>query len=663
MKALVALIFSALSAAAQTDVLPLMPWPEKVTLGQGRFAINDAFRIGSSGHSARVDRAADRIKQRIAAKTGLPMNRDTGGPPALQLNFKEETGKYPKLGDDESYRLTVTSDEARIDAQTDLGVLHGLETFEQLVRLDQQGFAVPAVVIEDHPRFPWRGLMIDSGRHFLPVEVIRRNVDAMATVKLNVLHWHLSDDQGFRVESKLLPKLQENGSDGLYYTQEQIREIIGYAAERGIRVVPEIDLPGHTTAILAAYPELGSKPGPYAIERGWGVFDPTLDPTKEEVYKFLDTLIGEMAALFPDPYFHVGGDEVNGKDWTASASITEFKRAHGLKTNDDLQLYFSKRLSPIVTGHGKIMVGWDEILQPDLPKDSVIQSWRGLKSLATAAKAGYRVLLSNGYYVDLIWPASQHYAVDPFDKEGDVLMPEERARVLGGESAMWSEYVGPENVDSRIWPRTAAIAERLWSPQSVRDVASMYARLEAVSADLETTGVTHRSSYRPMLERIAGSTDIDALQTLADVVEPVKNYRRGSLMKQTQQTPLNRLVDAARPESDTARDFNNLVTRYLASKSPQDAASIRAKLIVWRDNNARLQPLFVKSQLMGEIKPVSAELKSAAQVGLEALDAISSGKKLTAGWAQDRLKAAEAPSAQVLVMIVPPVRRLATAAQ
>ena len=228
---------------------------------------------------------------------------------------------------------------------------------------------------------------------------------------------------------------------------------------------------------------------------------------------------------------------------------------------------------------------------------------------------------------------------------------------------MWSEYVGPENVDSRIWPRTAAIAERLWSPQSVRDVASMYARLEAVSADLETTGVTHRSSYRPMLERIAGSTDIDALQTLADVVEPVKNYRRGSLMKQTQQTPLNRLVDAARPESDTARDFNNLVTRYLASKSPQDAASIRAKLIVWRDNNARLQPLFVKSQLMGEIKPVSAELKSAAQVGLEALDAISSGKKLTAGWAQDRLKAAEAPSAQVLVMIVPPVRRLATAAQ
>ncbi len=610
-----------------------------------------------------MEQAAARTAKRIAAKTGLQFDSTGSAPPALQLKFNEQTARYPKLGDDESYRLTVTSDEARIDAQTDIGILRGLETFEQLVRADPQGFAVPAIVIEDRPRFPWRGLMIDSARHFLPVDVIRRNLDAAAAVKLNVMHWHLSDDQGFRVESKVLPKLQERASDGKYYTQDQVREIIDYAADRGIRVVPEIDLPGHTTALLTAYPELGTKPGPYAIERGWGVFDPTLDPTKEWPYQFLDKLIGEWAALFPDPYFHVGGDEVNGKDWTSSASVTAFKREHGLKTNDDLQLYFSKRLQPIVTGHGKIMVGWDEILQPDLPKDSVIQSWRGLKSLAAAAKAGYRVLLSNGYYVDLIWPASQHYEVDPFEKEGAGMTPEERSRVLGGEAAMWSEYVGPENVDSRIWPRTAAIAERLWSPQSVKDQASMYARLEAVSADLETTGVTHRSSYRLMLERIAGGTDIDALKTLSDVVEPVKNYQRGSLMKYTQQTPLNRLVDAARPESNTAREFNNLVTRYLASKNPQDAAEIRAKLILWRDNNAKLQPLFAKSQLMAEIRPVSAQLKSAALVGLEALDAISAGKKQPAGWAQPRLKAAEAPTAQVLVMIVPAVRRLANAAQ
>ena len=542
-------------------------------------------------------------------------------------------------------------------------MLRGLETFEQLVRADPQGFAVPALTIEDRPRFQWRGLMIDAGRHFMPVEVIRRNLDGMAAVKLNVLHWHLSDDQGFRVECKALPKLQEKASDGKFYTQDQVREIIDYAADRGIRVVPEFDLPGHSTALLAAYPELGALPGPYTIEREWGVFDPTLDPTNEEVYKFLDKLIGEMATLFPDPYFHVGGDEVSGKQWTASPAIAEFKRKHGLKSNDEVQLYFSKRLQPIVTGHGKIMVGWDEILQPDLPKDSVIQSWRGPHALAMAARQGYRVLLSNGYYVDLIWPAAQHYEVDPFEKEGAGMTAEERTRVLGGEAAMWSEYVGPETVDSRIWPRTAAIAERLWSPQSVKDTASMYARMELVSVDLETVGLLHRANYRPMLERIAGGPDIDALRTLADVVEPVKNYKRGSLMKQTQQTPLNRLVDAARPESNTAREFNNLVTKYLASKSPQDAAEIHEKLIVWRDNNARLQPLFAKSQLMAEIRPVSLQLKSAATVGLEAMTAISSGKKLPAGWAQVRLKAAETPSAQVLVMIVPAVRRLAVAAQ
>ena len=267
------------------------------------------------------------------------------------------------------------------------------------------------------------------------------------------------------------------GSDGLFYTQDEVRDLIAYARERGIRVVPEFDMPGHSTAWFVGYPELASGPGPYQIERKWGVFDPAMDPTREETYKFLDTFIGEMAGLFPDQFFHIGGDEVNGKEWDANPKIQAFMHAHGLKDNNDLQAYFNQRVQKIVAKHGKTMLGWDEILRPDLPKSIAIQSWRGPDSLAQAAKQGYRGLLSSGYYVDLMWSAERHYLTEPLSGAAANLTPEEQKRILGGEACMWSEYVSPENIDSRIWPRTAAIAERLWSPQDVRDVNSMYQRL------------------------------------------------------------------------------------------------------------------------------------------------------------------------------------------
>ena len=235
--------------------------------------------------------------------------------------------------------------------------MRGLQTFLQLVQTTSAGFAVPAVSIEDSPRFPWRGLMIDVGRHFIPLDVLKRNLDGMAAVKLNVFHWHLSENQGFRIESKKFPKLQGMGSDGLYYTQDEVRDLIAYARERGIRVVPEFDMPGHATAWFVGYPELASGPGPYQIERKWGVFDPAMDPTREETYKFLDTFIGEMAALFPDQFFHIGGDEVNGKEWDANPKIQAFMRAHGLKDNNDLQAYFNQRVQKIVAKHGKDHAG------------------------------------------------------------------------------------------------------------------------------------------------------------------------------------------------------------------------------------------------------------------------------------------------------------------
>ena len=375
------------------------------------------------------------------------------------LSRRAPAGKtIPKLGDDESYTLDVSDRQAHLTAPTTVGAMRGIETFLQLLEGDTDGFYFPAVTIADQPRFPWRGLMMDSGRHFQPVEVIKRNLDAMAAVKLNVLHWHLTEDQGFRVESTKLPELYRMGSDGLFYSQEQVRGIIQYAADRGIRVVPEFDMPGHATSWLVSHPEIASGPGPYKIERQPGIFDPTMDPTNDKTYKLLKVFFAEMAGLFPDAYMHIGGDENEGKQWNANPQIQAFMKEKGIKSNHELQTYFNKRILPMLQKDGKIMMGWDEIFQPDLPKDVVIQSWRGQKALAEAAKQGFQGILSNGYYIDLMYPASDHYVVDPLPA-GSGLTPEEQKRVLGGEATMWSEWVSPETIDSRIWPRTAAIAD------------------------------------------------------------------------------------------------------------------------------------------------------------------------------------------------------------
>jgi hexosaminidase len=404
------------------------------------------------------------------------------------------------------------------------------------------------VSIDDKPRFQWRGLLIDVCRHFIPIEAIKRNLDGMAAVKLNVLHLHLTEDQGFRIESRNFPRLQQYGSDGLYFTQAQIRDIVAYAAERGIRVVPEFDMPGHVTSWLAAYPELGSAPGPYEVARTWGVFDAAFDPTRDKLYAFLDTFFGEMASLFPDTYVHIGGDESNGNQWNANPAITAFMEKRHLKDAHALQAYFNQRLARILKKHGKKMAGWDEILHPDLPRDILVQSWRGERSLADGARQGYTGILSNGYYLDLVYPASQHYLVDPLPASSD-LTPEEAARVLGGEACMWAERVSRETIDSRIWPRLAAIAERLWSPASVRDVRDMYRRLVTIAVQLEDLGLQHESAVPVVLRRMVNNPDIGPLQVLVDLVEPVKGYARGRERPETQFTPLTHLVDAARPES------------------------------------------------------------------------------------------------------------------
>ncbi|HEV2273249.1 MAG TPA: family 20 glycosylhydrolase, partial [Acidobacteriaceae bacterium] len=570
-----------------------------------------------------------------------------------------------QLGEDESYELQVTPTAVHLRAANPLGVLHGLQTFLQLVRVSPSGFSLPAVTIRDQPRFPWRGLMIDSGRHFMPVEVIERNLDGMEAVKLNVFHWHLSDDQGFRVESKRFPLLQEKGSDGLYYTQDQIRGILSYARDRGIRVVPEFDMPCHTTSWFVGYPELASGKGPYEIERHWGVMNPAMDPTREDTYQFLDAFLGEMTSLFPDAYFHIGGDECNGKEWNANPRIQEFMRAHGIQNNAALQAYFTQRVQGLVAHHGKIMEGWDEVLQPDTPKDVVIQSWRGQASLAEAASRGYRGILSNGYYIDINQSAAEHYQVDPLGPATSALTAQQKQNILGGEATMWSEYVTPENVDSRIWPRTAAIAERLWSPQSVQSIPSMYARLAAVSTKLTYDGLQHQSSYPMMLRRMTGDPDPVPLRVLGNVVQPPRLYVRRHLGSYDAFTPLNRLVDAVPPESDTARRFLDLANRLASQKAtPPDWDQARQLLTRWRDNDGQLQPMLGRSHLTEDLRPVSAHLKQVAEIGLEAADLLQHHRASTSQWRARQLailQKAGQPEAVVVNMVVPAVTQLVEA--
>src|SRR5271166_5560790 len=449
------LVLASFAVAQSQPQLNLMPLPASVQPGTGQLPISTLFSVAVTGsHDLSLDREIERFKLQISRQTGIPLHPKSGTAATLEIHADRGREAVQKLGEDESYELTVTDSGAKLTAPTPLGILHGLETFLQLVQPSATGFSVPAVAIKDLPRFPWRGLLIDVSRHFTPIDVLKRNLDAMAAVKMNVLHWHLSDDQGFRVESKKFPKLQEMDSDGLYYTQDEVRELIGYAHDRGIRVIPEFDMPGHTTARFVGYPDMASGPGPYEIGRTIGIYDAAMDPTRESTYKFLEEFIAEMTKLFPDEYFHIGGDEVNGKRWSANPKIQDFMRAHGMKTNQDLQAYFNQHLQKIVAKNHKTMVGWDEILHPDLPKTIVVQSWRGQKSLAEAAKQGYNGLLSYGYYLDLMWPASRHYAIDPLTLitpgEAATLTPEEQKRILGGEACQWAEWVTPENIDSHI---------------------------------------------------------------------------------------------------------------------------------------------------------------------------------------------------------------------
>src|SRR6267154_2030326 len=315
--------------AQEKGSLLVMPIPAHVVQREGEFLIDGAFGIALKGYKeARLERARQRFLDTLSRETGIPLWRQAVlNPPHFTVETAGPSAAVQQLGEDESYHLEISTTDVQLTAPNPIGVLRGLQTFLQLVRITPRGFSVPVVTIDDKPRF----------------------------------HWRFADDQGFHIESKKFPLLQEKGSGGFYYSQDEVREIIAYASDRGIRVVPELDMPCHTTSWFLGYPELASGQDPSHSS--------AIDPTRENTYKFLTGFIAEMAVLFPDSYFHAGGDECDVKEWEGNLRIRDFMRAHAIKDGAALQVLFTAKIQKIIAGRKKIMVGWDEVLQPDTPKD------------------------------------------------------------------------------------------------------------------------------------------------------------------------------------------------------------------------------------------------------------------------------------------------------
>jgi hexosaminidase len=669
--------------------LKLMPLPKSVDLADGALVITPHSALSSftvstgAGADARLTDATYRFLAQLDRTCGGDVRRANDNPAAgaaplaggatLTITVAGPGLPVQSVDEDESYKLTVTPTAATLTAPNDLGALHGLQTILQLATLQGGACVLPAVTIDDAPRFAWRGLMLDVSRHFEPIDEIKRTLDGMAMVKLNVFHWHLSDDQGFRAESKKYPKLTSVGSDGQFYTQEQMRDVVAYARARGIRVVPEFDMPGHSTSWILAYPEFGAAAAT-SLPIKFGIPQAELDPSNEKALKFIDELVGEMVEIFPDVYFHIGGDEVEGKGWLANPRIVEFMKKKGFAKPDDLQAYFNQRLLAILTKHHKRMIGWDEILKPELPKDIVVESWRGVESLSAGAVEGYTGILAAPYYLDAEKSSEQMFLDDPLPSDTK-LTAEQQKLILGGEATMWAEQLHYETIDSRVWPRTAAIAERFWSPQSDRNVADMYRRLRLTSLELEDTGLTHITGPEKLRRNLAGALHPAALETFAAVLEPVSFGDRYEEQKTDGMTELDRLVDAVVADPPSRQEIANEVdavvvgNAIVAAPGTLDTVAatqqLRARFEGWEQASPELMVWAARSPRLSDIGLRARQLGELGAVGLQALDYLRAGTAPPDGWKATQLALlAEAAkdSALVRFTFLPSLQRLVEAA-
>jgi hexosaminidase len=416
-------------------------------------------------------------------------------------------------------------------------------------------------------------------------------------------------------------------------------------------------MPGHSSAWLYAYPDLASGTKVEEFRREFGISNTAIDPSREATYVFIGRFLTEMATIFPDEYVHIGGDETPAPDWKSNPRIVAFKKAHHLKDNDALQAYFNTQVLKIIDRLHKHMMGWDEVLTPGLPKDVVVQSWRGEASLAKGAKLGYKGILSAPYYLDGMKPAGVHYLADPLPPTSD-LTPDQRKLILGGEVCMWGEHIDQHSIDSRIWPRTAAIAERFWSPENVRDVDDLYRRLMPVSVELEGLGLTHLQSEDAGLRSLAGSERIEALSTFASAFEPVSFSDRADVQKTDQLTTLDGFVDAVRPDPPSRYWFESAVKRILAN--PAGDTADRVALSLWFNQLSRSIPAvrrqMTDSPRLAEESTRADQLEQLAAAGEQALRFVAESKSAPDGWKAQKSKLIEEatkPSGLVRFVFLP----------
>jgi len=510
------LLVAAVPAVAQQGLPSLVPLPSHVVPGNGVFTLRPGTALVT--HGTGTGRAAARLREiALEAAAGELTGADaTAGRVALRLDaaYRDATG--------EGYRLVVTPAGVTITARTGAGLFHGTETLRQLLRADG---SIPAVAIDDAPRFRWRGMHLDVGRHFFDVAFIKRYIDLLARYKLNTFHWHLTEDQGWRLEIRKYPKLVEVGScraetvvgrefdpyrgDGVrycgFYTQDEVREIVKYAADRYVTVVPEIEMPGHSRAALAAYPELGCGPGPYEVWTTWGVSEDIYCPS-EHTFAFLQDVLTEVMALFPSSFIHIGGDEAPKAAWKRSPVARDVMARAGLKNEERLQSWFVHRIDRFLASRGRRLVGWDEILEGGLAPGATVMSWRGIDGGIAAARAGHDVVMTptSHLYFDYyqgdarfeplagggLVPLERVYAYEPVPSS---LTRAQARHILGAQGNVWTEYMATSaQVEYMALPRMLALAEVVWSSKAARSWDGFVARLPAQLATLDRIGVNYR---------------------------------------------------------------------------------------------------------------------------------------------------------------------------
>ena len=513
------------------DDYQIIPKPENLTIAKGRFLINSKTTIISDSSLTKESMYLSELLGK-ATKINFQVAESTSGKSSIKLQL-DQTIENP-----EGYTLVIDYDAVVISGKTPAGIFYGIQSLRQLMPTDIETtegelneFTVPAVKISDSPRYGYRGMHLDEGRHFFGVASVKKYLDLIAMHKMNTFHWHLTEDQGWRIEIKKYPKLTEIGGFrkgtaiglagtrnapytydtipyGGFYTQEEIKEVVTYAADRHITVIPEIELPGHSLAALAAYPQFGNGTGPYEVAKRWGIFTEIYAPT-EETFGFLEDVLTEVMALFPSKFIHIGGDEVLKKEWEESAYAQALIKKEGLKDEHELQSYFVQRIEKFLNKNGRDMIGWDEILEGGLAPNATVMSWRGVEGGIAAAKQHHKVIMTPGthcyfdYYQapqneridEPITGSSRHttvekvYAYEPIP-EG--LNDEETNYILGAQGNVWTEYMPTwDRVEYKVLPRMTALSEVVWSSRESRNWDDFHQRLQHIAKRYDALGYTY----------------------------------------------------------------------------------------------------------------------------------------------------------------------------